>query len=348
MKTHYSKYSFIKIALFTGLISFIVFVLLTTIGCFIFFQVRHMGLLTQKNWMPILLLDFIVLYLLFGSILALFTIKFPLKRMLRLIGAMERISKGDFSVRLNNNNSTSEIVNKTVEIFNNMSHQLESTEMLSNDFINNFSHEFKTPISSINGFCHLLRDETLTKEERDEYLDIITQESERLSNLSVNILILSKLEGQSVLTDKTCFNLCEQLRITAGSLYARCSEKNLNIDFKGQDFDICANREMLGQVWINLIENAVKFSPEGEQITITAEKSGDTVTVTVTNLCKNEITASPERFFDKFYQGDISHATNGNGLGLSMAKRIVELHNGSIFAEISDKKKVILTVNLPL
>ena len=229
-----------------------------------------------------------------------------------------------------------------------MAQQLESTEMLSHDFINNFSHEFKTPIASINGFAKLLKNENISKEEQQEYLDIIIQESERLSNLSINILTLSKLEQQSILTNKTEYNLSEQIRIIIGSLYPKWSEKSIEIDLTGEDIDIVANREMLGQVWINLLDNAIKFSPENKKISINLSKEDEAITITMKNYGRTVPPEQISRIFDKFYQGDESHGTTGNGLGLPMVKRIIELHNGDIDVFCTEEPAVSFHITLPV
>ena len=347
MKKKTNKYTIIKTAILIGLLAFAVFILISVLGGLILSAIRKAGLLTEKNWMVLWVVDFVGLYIILGGILSIFTINLPVKRMLRLIQAMERISMGDFSVRLKRKRNLSKIVPKTVDMFNKMAHQLESTETLSHDFINNFSHEFKTPIASINGFAKLLKDDSLTKEEKDEYLDIIIQESERLSNLSINILTLSKLEQQSILTNQTEFNICEQIRIIIGSLYHKWSEKNIDIVFEGNDFEITANREMLGQVWVNLIDNAIKFAPENTQITLKIKSTDDGLIVRIINRISDSADGTFDRIFDKFYQGDTSHATSGNGLGLPMVKRIIELHSGEISAEIRNNNEAVFSVFLP-
>ncbi len=347
LKKKTNKYTIIKTSILIGLLAFAVFLLISVLGGLILSTIRKAGLLTEKNWMVLWVVDFVGLYIILGGILSIFTINLPVKRMLHLIQAMERISMGDFSVRLKRKKNLSKIVPKTVDMFNKMAHQLESTETLSHDFINNFSHEFKTPIASINGFAKLLKDDSLTKEEKDEYLDIIIQESERLSNLSINILTLSKLEQQSILTNQTEFNICEQIRIIIGSLYHKWSEKNIDIVFEGNELEITANREMLGQVWVNLIDNAIKFAPENTQITLKIKSTDDGLIVRIINRISDSADGTFDRIFDKFYQGDTSHATSGNGLGLPMVKRIIELHSGEISAEIRNNNEAVFSVFLP-
>lgn len=347
MKKKWNKHKFTKTAIITGLISFGVSVLISFMASSIFSATKSFGIINDKNWLILWLLEYISIHIIFGSIITFVLIHIPLKRMLRLLQAMEKISQGDFTVRLKKKKTVSKIVSRTVDMFNKMAKQLESTEMLSHDFINNFSHEFKTPIASINGFAKLLKDNELSSQERDEYLDIIIQESERLSNLSINILSLSRLEQQSILTNRSEYNLSEQIRIVIGSLYQKWSDKNLEISFEGEDVIINANKEMLGQVWINLLDNAIKFSPEDKEIKLNISEDNDNIYIYIENYSTACSEEQISRIFDKFYQGDKSHYTNGNGLGLPMVKRIVELHNGTVDAKKTKQDSVIFTIVLP-
>ncbi len=307
---------------------------------------RKSGFINEKNFYITWMFDYAFVCTILGSILSVLLVHRPVKKMTRLFEAMERIANGDFSVRLTQK-KLGHMTRKTVRSFNNMAKQLESTEMLSHDFISNFSHEFKTPIASINGFAKLLKNESISEAEKHEYLDIIIQESERLSNLSINILTLSRLEQQGILTNKTEYNLSEQLRIAIGSLYHKWSEKNLEIDFEGEDVSIYANKEMLGQVWVNLLDNAIKFSPENTAITVSLTVDNRSVNVSIHNLDPTVTYEQMDRMFDKFWQGDQSHSTNGNGLGLPMVKRIIALHEGNIDVSIDDNSSVTFVISLP-
>nr|MBP7401065.1 HAMP domain-containing histidine kinase [Clostridia bacterium] len=226
----------------------------------------------------------------------------------------------------------SHIMNKFINSFNHMASELGSVEMLRNDFINNLSHEFKTPIVSVSGFARMLRRDDLTPEERDEYLDIIIQESDRLAELSTNILNLSKIENQHILTDKQEVNVSEQIRLAVALLEKKWSKKNIDIQFDSEEVHVSGNAEMLKQVWINLIDNAVKFSPEYGTVKIDARQSPDRIEVSVANEGEMSEEAA-KHVFDKFYQGDPSHTEQGNGLGLTIAQKITELHRGTLRAE---------------
>ncbi len=346
-KSKKSTYGSIKITLLSGLSVFVILLLTLAVATCFYYFFRRFGIVEKINYKTLMFVDYALVCTVIGFFLSILIVHRPAERMQRLLDAMEQIASGDFSVRLSKSKSHGKMTNKTVEMFNNMAGQLESTETLSHDFINNFSHEFKTPIASINGFAKLLKDENLTIEEKNEYLDIIIQESERLSNLSINILTLSRLEQQTILTNKSQFNLSEQIRIIIGSLYHKWAAKNLEIDFTGEDISIVGNKEMLGQVWVNLLDNAIKFSSEGKQIMLEIKKSENIVIITIQNYGRYLSEKQKNRIFDKFYQGDESHSTNGNGLGLPMVKRIVELHEGSVDVSCSEEPAVTFSVVLP-
>lgn len=346
-KTKKSTYSGIKITLLSGLAVFVILLFTLTIASCIYYFLRQFGVVDKINYKTILFVDYAVVCTVVGFILSIIIVHRPAAKIRRLLDAMEQIANGDFSVRLSKHCPHEKMTNKTVDIFNNMACQLGSTEMLSHDFINNFSHEFKTPIASINGFAKLLKDDQLSEEEKNEYLDIIIQESERLSNLSINILTLSKLEQQSILTNKTDFNLSEQLRIIIGTLYPKWTSKNLDISFESEETHITANKEMLSIVWINMLDNAIKFSPENTTISIDLKDSKESVSCEFRNTGKQITSEESLRLFDKFYQGDKSHSTHGYGLGLAIVKRIIDLHGGQINIINTGEPIVAFRIDIP-
>lgn len=338
----------IKYSLVFGLCAFVTISLASVATYCIFYFLHQFGFITENNFRIIWMFAFAIVCTAIGSVLSIIAIHFPIKKMTSLLRAMEKIANGDFSVRLTQQKKYRRLTKKTVDMFNNMACHLERTETLSHDFINNFSHEFKTPIASINGFAKLLKNSKLSDEEKNDYLDIIIQESERLSNLSINILTLSKLEQQTIITDKKEYNISEQIRIITGALYPKWSQKNLDIIFDGEDISTNANKEMLGQVWVNLLDNAIKFSPENKSIHIRIKKDTDFIQVSIKNYGKTISKEQAERIFDKFYQGDESRSTTGNGLGLPMVKRILELHGGTISLDQNETDKTAFLITLPV
>lgn len=259
--------------------------------------------------------------------------------------AADKIAEGDYSVRVNLNGI--EEFKQLGERFNHMAEELGSVEMLKSDFVNNFSHEFKTPIVSLRGFAKMLKNEDLTAEEKCEYLNIIIDESERLAELSSSILNLSRLEQQTILTDKTRFNVSEQIRLVIAMLDSRWHTKNIDFSFDDADIFIEANREMLEQVWINLIDNAIKFSDEKGKVEIRIEKNEAEVLVKIKNYGTYITSDKAPHIFEKFYQSDASRTTKGNGLGLSIVKEITELHKGNIRLLGSGENGTIFEVTLP-
>ncbi|MBU3099800.1 MULTISPECIES: sensor histidine kinase [Clostridium] len=269
-----------------------------------------------------------------------------LKPLNQLIKATKVVSTGDFSVRVQELSSRSEIAD-LLRNFNHMTEELGSIEMFRNDFINNFSHEFKTPIVSIRGFAKQLQNDNLSTVKRKEYTDIIINESERLTNMSANILILTKFENQRIITDQTEYELDEQIRNCIILLENQWSRKNIEINLNLEVIKIYGNTEMLSHLWINLIENAIKNSKDNGNITIECHETLDDIAFKISNDGNGMDDNTLKHIFDKFYQGDRSHTSPGNGLGLSIVKRIVELTCGEIAVESKINQCTTFTVKLP-
>lgn len=286
--------------------------------------------------------------LIIGTLLSMLIARIPLKPVNGIINAMNRLASGDFKTRLSfpDHGSRLAIGRELSESFNKMASELENTELLRSDFVNNFSHEFKTPIVSIRGFAKLLRRGGLDPETTDEYLAIIESESARLSDMATNMLNLTRVENRHILTDVTAFNLSEQLRTCVLLFEDRWTEKALEPEIDLAEYTVEANEELLKQVWVNLIDNAIKFTPEGGTVRVTVEEAGADYAVTVANTGSRIPPESLDRVFRKFYQGDDSHADRGNGIGLAIVKRVAELHGGSVSAA-SDESGTAFTVRLP-
>ena len=286
--------------------------------------------------------------LVIGFLLTVFTSKIPLRPVNSLVDQLNRLSEGDFGARLHfGRTASSHPTFQQIETsFNRAAEELEHTEMLRSDFINNFSHEFKTPIVSIAGFAKLLRRGNLTEEQRAEYLSVIEEESLRLSALANNVLSLTRVENQTILTDISEFNLSEQIRGAVLLLADKWTAKDLNIDLGFDECLVRANYELLKQVWINLLDNAVKFSPRNGTVTVEMTETDRSVTVTVTNSGRDIPPECLAHIFNKFYQADESHSSEGNGIGLAIVKRVCELHGGSV-AACSDGGLTTFTVTLP-
>ena len=232
--------------------------------------------------------------------------------------------------------------------FNKMVKELNSIECLQKDFINNVSHEIKTPISSIQGFAKLLEADDLSKEERKEYAEIIKEESDRLLYLSTNILKLAKLENQERIMNKTKFNIAEQIRRTISVLEPKWKEKNIkfNVNLKEQEF--LGEKDLMYQVWMNIIENSIKFSKQDGQIDIKMKTNQENIAVEIKDYGIGMEEEEAKKIFDRFYQVDKSHTKPGAGLGMTIAKRIVELSGGKIEVTSKLNESTTFIVTLPI
>lgn len=265
---------------------------------------------------------------------------------------MGELAKGDFSIRMPPNDRIE--INEAKQFtksFNKAAEELSGIEIMRANFISDFSHEFRTPIASISGFAQLLRDQNLSPEERDEYLDIIIDESKRLSNLSEDILNLSRMESSSILTNISAVDVAEGLRRSIAIVEPNADEKNIAIDVDIDEAELAGNADYLSQLWTNILQNAVKFTPENGRIDISLKTTQDAknraVTCTISdNGCGMDETTRTH-LFERFYQGDTSHAQEGNGLGLALCKRIVDLHGGTIRVKSALGKGSTFTVTLP-
>ncbi len=265
-----------------------------------------------------------------------------------LINHMNRLASGDYSARLSFGKHIGAVpaFREVEDSVNTMARELENTEMLRSDFINNFSHEFKTPIVSIAGFAKLLNRGNLPPEQQQEYLQVIEEESLRLSYMATNVLNLTKVENQTILTEVSEFNLSEQIRDCVLLLERKWSSKELELDLEFGEHTIRANEELLKQVWINLLDNAVKFTPDGHTVRVEIRDREDTLEVIVVNTGTSLTPEQQKHVWRKFYQAEESHAVQGNGIGLAIVKRIAELHGG-VVAVRSENEVTAFAVTLP-
>ena len=268
--------------------------------------------------------------------------------MKQIIGAVRRVAKGDFSVRVEEIKGVRNELEELTKSFNMMAEELGSTELFRRDFINSFSHEFRTPMVSIRGFARQLKKSDITEAQRQEYADIIINEADRLTNMASNILTLTRVENQQIVTDKTTFRLDEQLRSCILLLEKQWEQKHLELVIDLAEVTCYGNAEMLSQAWVNLINNAIKFTPEGGTIGISLVAVDDTATVQVSDTGIGMDRETQQHIFEKFYQGDKSHHGEGNGLGLAMVKRIIALSRGKITVDSVKGKGTTFTVQLPV
>lgn len=267
----------------------------------------------------------------------------PIKK---ITDATKKVASGDFTIELETKRNDE--IGELTQNFNKMVKELNSIECLQKDFINNVSHEIKTPISSIQGFAKLLEADDLSKEERKEYAEIIKEESDRLLYLSTNILKLAKLENQERIMNKTKFNIAEQIRRTISVLEPKWKEKNIkfNVSLKEQEF--LGEKDLMYQVWMNIIENSIKFSKQDGQIDVKMKTNQDSIIVEIKDYGIGMEEEEAKKIFDRFYQVDKSHTKPGAGLGMTIAKRIVELSGGKIEVKSKLNESTTFIVTLPI
>lgn len=298
--------------------------------------------------LPELLRFFFYTSLVIGFLLASLTGKIILKPIKRIIDQLDRLASGDFKTRLHFGKPIADhpTFKQVEKSFNRAAEELDYTEMLRSDFINNFSHEFKTPIVSIAGFAKLLRRGNLTDEQKEEYLEVIEEESLRLSAMANNVLNLTLVENQTILTEVTRFNLSEQIRGAVLLLAEKWTPKNLYMDMQFGEHMICANEELLKQVWINLLDNAIKFSDPNGTVSVDISDGSECLSISVSNHGKDIPKDRIAHIFNKFYQADESHSSEGTGIGLAVVKKVCELHGGAVSAK-SESGTTTFTVVLP-
>ncbi|HIT90620.1 MAG TPA: HAMP domain-containing histidine kinase [Candidatus Merdenecus merdavium] len=300
--------------------------------------------ISQRRF-PTLFLFLLLVSVFIGTILATIGGDYLLRPLHRLIEATKEVASGNFDVEIDIENSKE--LNRLALSFNEMTKELSNIEALRNDFVGNISHEFKTPVVSIRGFANRLKSNTLSEEQRNEYLDIIISETERLSRLSSNILYLSNLETLDMEPKNISFSLDEQIRKSILLLEPYFEKKQLELDINMESISIRSNEEMISHLWGNLLENAIKFSPKGATITITLQSKGKYAEVSISDEGIGMDAEVKKHIFDKFYQGDNSRVTEGSGLGLSLVKKILQLNGGKISVESEPNKGSRFIVLLP-
>ncbi len=260
--------------------------------------------------------------------------------------AIKNVAAGDYATRISTKKRKH--ITPIYASFNKMCAELESVQILRNDFINSYSHEFKTPIASINGFASLLLEKDLPPKEQQQYLEIIVDESARLSKLATNTILLSKLSSQQIVTNSEQYDLSEQIRQCSIILSPKWLQKEITFDGDFPTVSFYGNKEMMQHLWLNLLDNAIKYTPNGGIVRVKVTKSENFVSVAIADTgigISDEIT---QYLFDPYFQADPSHSQQGLGLGLSIAKRIVELCGGTITAQSELSVGSTFTVTLPI
>ncbi len=269
------------------------------------------------------------------------------KRLGPLLTGIHRVAGGDLTVQLNVNHAAE--YTTVYEEFNHMVVELQTTKDEMQSFVNEFTHEFKTPITSISGFADLLCEmgDDMPKEEREEYLQIIADQARRLSKLSQNSLLLSKVEAAQILTGKEVYSLTGQLQECAVLMMREAEKRRIQLEFADEnEMTYYGNKELMEQVWINLLGNALKFTPEKGTVSISQESSDHEIRIGIHDTGEGMSEETISHIFEKYYQHDLTSVVKGNGIGLAIVHRIVELSGGRIEVESEPGRGSVFTVIL--
>lgn len=250
----------------------------------------------------------------------------------KILMATDKIADGDFSVRLKTAHEYGKYdqYDLIMENLNKMAGELQKNEVLKTDFISNVSHEIKTPLAVIQNYATLLQDDTLDSATRQSYAKTLIGASKRITDLITNILKLNKLENQEIQEKHEAFNLTDALGDSVVEFETLIENKNLDLNCDFDDVVIFSSKSLLEIVWNNLISNAIKFTPDGGKIDISLKRKDKNVQITVTDTGCGMTRETGEKIFEKFYQGDTSHSTQGNGLGLALVKKVIDILGGEI------------------
>ena len=324
--------SSIRLTILFAFFSFFTFLFVSIISLFLIFLINNITDITRITTLPLVIS--ICSSFILGFIISVIIAKRPLKNISTINEAVKKVANGDFSVKINEDEYIIKELHEMAVNFNIMTNELKNNEMLSSDFITNVSHEFKTPLSAIEGYATLLQ--SPNEEKKQEYVNKIIENTERLSNLTGNILTLSKLEEknieQSIKLNDT-FLLDEDIRKALLLFETAWTTKNITLNIDLEEVKYTGNKILLFEVWQNIISNAIKYTNENGTIEIKLYNQDNIVYIEFKDNGIGMDEETIKHIFDKFYQGDKTHSSKGNGLGLSIVKKIIEIHNGDILIE---------------
>ena len=297
------------------------------------FLIDNVAHTLNPNWNIPLLLELVIVSVVVGGVMIAVISKTFFNPVKNLRQAMDKVANGDFAIQLDTDKSSSGEIKELYAGFNLMTNELKATEILQTDFISNVSHEFKTPINAIEGYSTLLQGCENLDDDQKEYVEKILFNTGRLSSLVSNILLLSKIENQSIQAKREVFSLDEQIRETIVALETAWAPKNIELDVELDSVKYNGNEIMMRHIWSNLISNAIKFTPENSTVSIRLQNQKDKFIFRVTDQGEGLSDEAQKHLFDKFYQADTSHKSEGNGLGLALVKQILDIDGGDITAE---------------
>lgn len=312
------------------------------------FALIKLGLINVEHENPMLILVLLLLSsVIIGTLISYITSKNTLHIFSKIVNVLNEIGSGNFDVEIADVYKPAEM-SELIDKINKMAKELKNIEIMKSSFINDFSHELRTPIVSIAGFAERLLKKDITEEKKIEYVSIIQNESNRLVNLSSNLLLLAKLEYTDINIELIHFRLDEQIRDVVILLNPKWSIKDINFQINLDNMIYYGNADLLKEVWINLLDNAIKYSNPNSTIKIENLMNQNDITI---NIVDNGIGIKKEdleKIFDKFYQSGVLDKVSGSGVGLSIAKKVIELHHGKINVCSTYEKGTIVEVILPL
>ncbi|MEQ3591933.1 envelope stress sensor histidine kinase HitS [Bacillus albus] len=266
-----------------------------------------------------------------------------------IIEPIQKIAKGDFSVKIRNEEKYDGEIGVLVKSINDMTDELNAMEKMRQEFVSNVSHEIQSPLTSIKGFARALQDDNLSEEKRKHYLTIIETETTRLSKLSQNLLKLTLLESEEYTPEKATYRLDQQLKQIVLNSEPLWAEKEIELDLDLDKVHITADQESMSQVWINLIHNSIKFTPNGGTITIQLKEQVKLIEVRIRDTGIGISEEQKQHIFERFFKADSSRnrAYGGSGLGLAIVKKVVDLHQGEIKVESIEGHGAEFSVRIP-
>jgi len=269
-----------------------------------------------------------------------------------IIEAMNKIAKGDFSVQIEDDlEGDAGMINELAKSVNTMASELNQMEQMRQEFISNVSHEIQSPITSIRGFAQALQNNHMSVEDRNHYLSIIETESTRISRITENLLKLATLEAESVKFEPKSYCLDRQIRTLILACEPQWTGKKIDVEVSLDDITIMADEDLLSQVWMNLMSNSIKFTPEGGKITVDLHQQENNVAFKIADTGIGISAEDQQHVFERFFKADKSRTranNSGSGLGLSIVQKIIEMHHGTISVESKIGVGTTFIVNLPL
>ncbi|MDD6567488.1 MAG: HAMP domain-containing sensor histidine kinase [Eubacteriales bacterium] len=318
---------------------------LITVGLYyllLFFRLMPEGTIISV-WMPVIIFASCNLV---GAVVASIFSSQILKPIGETIDALQKVAKGDFDIRLETETGNSR-TKQLKQSLNETAKELGSIEVMRNDFTNIISHEFKTPVSSIMGYAQRVKSAELDEKEKSECIDTIIDESKKLSSMTNNILLLTKIENTGIVPDKKEFSLDEQIRNCVALLQNDWLSKNIIPNGDLEEINYVGNEELISHIWLNLIQNAIKYTDENGKIDVKLFEKDGNIAVEISDNGKGMSEEEQKHIFDKFYQADGNHSIGGNGLGLPIAKKIAQMHGGDITVLSKLGVGTSFTVTLP-